>query len=1547
MRNKLFRVIALATVLCTGIMLGSSDVKAATSTPTPGEVYDNPVSGKKEYCPEASEFTIDYRGDKANVTEFNIACTDEYDAVVLPGTFIKDGSNYTATYDGVTFRRISEKGKGAVVQNGAVVTALEDNLLIDYIRFDSGCSLEDYSHAFRGWSNLTKIEGFMDAIKPNNSGVIDLGNTFGECTSLNNISLDLKGRTVTMYKTFAGCNALKDVVIKNGKITRIEQMAVRGNDAYSATTGVNVVPMNVSFQDIMFPTSDSGSYLSGAFESITGTITFSGCESDSNDGINFDSAFASSVGIRVKQDLIADYNANVHGSSINYTGGNITVKGAEACSTNYMFRESAYGVIQLSGLITENTKSTTGMFLNADFVSVTGIGSWQFGETNASTMFKDATALYDTESNKSQTNYLEEEILHDLRTVDTSRIINANEMLCFDNTDYIADYRELNLSGAGTFQPVVGNKMFYTPAEHPAVYKLPYSTVYYQTEEDKNECGGYRLTKVAGSSSVVDGSLLEANSLMTGSASGIRVINILSGDADVYNVIYGHALGDYLKDEVRYYSDSGCITPAVLTTVVTEGSNTTIYTKDDGIIKDIDSGVEFDFGTTTGNITATIEGESSPIRLIDYEPKLTIKKETTPTDYVLSTAARGMANSQFYEVGIQVNYNGVPTDVKTISRSLSISIPVPNDFDNTDFVVLHWEKGLDKAPTVVNSDINGDNDTIEFYISSFSHVALLYNESDTETKEVTVKWVDDGNYRNRSGIKFDWTANYDGGLQDKGTFDYTTDAQDETVIPFDVNTMLSGQHLVDVGITYTIKNQISHKAEWDGETMTLTLTSDTADETENRVVTVDMTDVTDEDFRKFVTDARNLNLDVTVNYDDDSIKNVSVSKSLATNYKLYEIPYVLMTKQANGAEYTGVVYSINSPDGYEVNIDYAADRIVVTKQHDVFGDYIEYNVTAFMNDDNNKAGIRPDEVKVKAVAKFGDKEWTSNFSIICRKLGYQSYQITLSVPSTCNGVPRDSITFEPDPVPGYKVSLSKCENDRAWIDYDIEGATEPEVHNRNVQIKFMNDAPINRPDSVIIYIQDSKGGNKTDRVINTSTHLEQYDVEVQVPTDDDYVITRAVGFTNYDLTYNGMSIAAVYNPPVVPDKYVHNFAIDIKDGNNEDGSRPDEMTVTVDNGKGDVRTFKFDVKKGSRFTNSIKTATEDTYKITKIEGFPERYKISIQENNATIEYTPEKISKKVAVKFEGDGDNKDETRPTSIRVYVKNGDTQVASTTLDSGVNWTANVDVNKYREGVEAKYTIDCDDVKNYSKSVADDEITLKFTGTLTKEAQDAENAKKDEALEAEKKSGVNAALAIEKENDMSIESFDWIDYANKYPDLKRAYGYNKQKLYAHYIRYGIAEGRVATFTGKYSTVNEDILAAYFPDDYKYALIETGAEGAIITETTTETETIIDEETVSGNSVSDLDGDGIDFAEPVDEGESEDGVVVNEDGTTTEKMTSEDGTVTEITKDADGNIISTKQYKTGDARDVAAYLFILLGLAAFIGGCYIGFDTLYSKRSK
>lgn len=55
------------------------------------------------------------------------------------------------------------------------------------------------------------------------------------------------------------------------------------------------------------------------------------------------------------------------------------------------------------------------------------------------------------------------------------------------------------------------------------------------------------------------------------------------------------------------------------------------------------------------------------------------------------------------------------------------------------------------------------------------------------------------------------------------------------------------------------------------------------------------------------------------------------------------------------------------------------------------------------------------------------------------------------------------------------------------------------------------------------------------------------------------------------------------------------------------------------------------------------------------------------------------------------------------------------------------------------------------------------------------------------------------------TYDTFDYRAYANVYPDLKAAYGYDAAKLYAHWVNYGMKEGRVGTFIDGEDNPKED----------------------------------------------------------------------------------------------------------------------------------------------
>ena len=61
--------------------------------------------------------------------------------------------------------------------------------------------------------------------------------------------------------------------------------------------------------------------------------------------------------------------------------------------------------------------------------------------------------------------------------------------------------------------------------------------------------------------------------------------------------------------------------------------------------------------------------------------------------------------------------------------------------------------------------------------------------------------------------------------------------------------------------------------------------------------------------------------------------------------------------------------------------------------------------------------------------------------------------------------------------------------------------------------------------------------------------------------------------------------------------------------------------------------------------------------------------------------------------------------------------------------------------------------------------------------------------------------------------ETFDYVAYADRYEDVREAYGYDRAALYNHYITYGINENRIAEFGSSFDNFNYIAYADRYED--------------------------------------------------------------------------------------------------------------------------------------
>ena len=63
------------------------------------------------------------------------------------------------------------------------------------------------------------------------------------------------------------------------------------------------------------------------------------------------------------------------------------------------------------------------------------------------------------------------------------------------------------------------------------------------------------------------------------------------------------------------------------------------------------------------------------------------------------------------------------------------------------------------------------------------------------------------------------------------------------------------------------------------------------------------------------------------------------------------------------------------------------------------------------------------------------------------------------------------------------------------------------------------------------------------------------------------------------------------------------------------------------------------------------------------------------------------------------------------------------------------------------------------------------------------------------------------------TLETFDYVAYADRYEDVRKVFGYDREALYKHYITYGINENRIAEFSQSMDNFNYIAYADRYED--------------------------------------------------------------------------------------------------------------------------------------
>ncbi|MBQ2409140.1 MAG: Cna B-type domain-containing protein, partial [Bacilli bacterium] len=190
----------------------------------------------------------------------------------------------------------------------------------------------------------------------------------------------------------------------------------------------------------------------------------------------------------------------------------------------------------------------------------------------------------------------------------------------------------------------------------------------------------------------------------------------------------------------------------------------------------------------------------------------------------------------------------------------------------------------------------------------------------------------------------------------------------------------------------------------------------------------------------------------------------------------------------------------------------------------------------------------------------------------------------------------------------------------------------------------------------------------------------------------------------YTTTINGFNITNSYEPEVININGVKTW----DDNNNQDGIRPDSIVVRLYADDVEIEKKKVSAQDNwsYEFTNLDKKKNGKEIKYTISEDAIDGYTTTINGFNIVNTHTPE-TTKVMGKKIWNDNNNQDGIRPDSIVVRLYADGEYVAKADITSGVNndWTyAFIDLPKYNNGKEIKYTVSEDAVNGYNTSYSEE---------------------------------------------------------------------------------------------------------------------------------------------------------------------------------------------------------------------------------------------------
>ena len=380
----------------------------------------------------------------------------------------------------------------------------------------------------------------------------------------------------------------------------------------------------------------------------------------------------------------------------------------------------------------------------------------------------------------------------------------------------------------------------------------------------------------------------------------------------------------------------------------------------------------------------------------------------------------------------------------------------------------------------------------------------------------------------------------------------------------------------------------------------------------------------------------------------------------------------------------------------------------------------EVPVKKVWKDENNQDGKRPSSVTVKLLADGQDtgktlelnaaNNWAGSFTNLDADKGgtpikYTVVEVTVAgYTSEVTGDAASGFTI----TNSYSPETVDVKATKNWDDANNQDGKRP----TKITINLLADGQ--KVDSK--EVQAAADGTWTVEF----TKLAKYKAGKEIK----YTVTEEA-VAEYESTITDFTITNKYAPKEIDYKVTKVW----NDANNQDGKRPESVTVQLYKKVGDADPVAVEGKKltltakdktdantwVASFTNlpQYEAGKEITYSIKEVD-VPAGYEASVTGQVVTNTHTPETVVLS-GTKVWKDNNNQDGKRADKVKVQILNGDKVVQEIEVSEATGWKfESKALPKYENGKEIKYTVKEVAVKEYTSTVTTDKDG-KYTVTNT----------------------------------------------------------------------------------------------------------------------------------------------------------------------------------------------------------------------------------------